>query len=102
MEATMRRILPAGITVLLLSAFPAHTDEQTTVLAVENMTCASCPYIVKQTLVSVPGVIRAEVSLQEETAAVTFEDTVVDLAAITTATAAAGYPSRPLISATDQ
>ncbi len=71
-------------------------------LAVDNMTCATCPYIVKQSLTSVPGVIRAEISFEDKTAAVTFEDTEVDLAAITAATMAVGYPSQPVSGATDE
>ncbi len=98
----MQRLPAAGLAVLLLSTLPAHARDQTVILAVENMTCVTCPYIVKQSLISVPGVIRAEVSFQEKTAAVTFDDTAVDLAAITAATTAVGYPSQPVSGATDE
>jgi mercuric ion binding protein len=59
------------------------------------MTCATCPYIVKQSLAGVPGVIHAEVSFENKMAAVTFDDTQTNLAVITAATAEAGFPSHP-------
>ena len=64
------------------------------VLAVENMTCASCPYIVKQTLANVPGVNSVGVSFKEKTAIVVFDDSKTNVAALTTATADVGFPSR--------
>ncbi len=35
---------------------PSWPDEQTVPLAVGNLFCATCPYIVKQVLAKVPGV----------------------------------------------
>ena len=89
----MSRTLAIGLAALLLTALPAIAGEKTVTLAVENMTCAACPYIVKQSLAGVPGVIRADVSFESKTAAVTYDDAQADLAAITTATANVGYPS---------
>lgn len=51
----MQRLSAAGLTVLLLSTFPAQTRDQTVILAIENMTCVTCPYIVKQTLAAIPA-----------------------------------------------
>ncbi len=62
-------------------------------LAVKNMTCASCPYIVKNSLVAVPGVSKAEVSFEDKSATVTFNDEKTSITALTEATANAGYPS---------
>jgi cation transport ATPase len=39
------------------------------------MYCASCPYIVKQSLTAVPGVKDVSVSFRNKTAIVTFDDT---------------------------
>lgn len=89
----MYQTLVVGLAVLLQTAFPAIAGEQTVTLAVENMTCVTCPYIVKQSLAEVPGVIHAEVSFENKTATVTFDDTRADLAAITEATAEVGFPS---------
>ena len=60
------------------------------------------PTVVKQVLAAVPGMIRADVSFEDKTAAVTFDDTAVDLSAITAATTAVGYPSRPAPGTTDE
>lgn len=77
------------------SAETATATEQTTVtLAVDNMYCASCPFIVRQALTETPGVIAAEVSFRDKTARVTFDRATVDVAALTEATTRAGYPSR--------
>lgn len=82
----MTRIFAAGMAAL--------AGERTVTLAVENMTCATCPYIVKQTLAAVSGVIDVEVSFEDRIAAVTFDDGQTNVAALTAATAANGYPSR--------
>lgn len=41
-----------------------------------------------------PGVMRADVSFENETALVTFDDSVADTAALIAATAGVGYPAR--------
>lgn len=89
----MCQILSLALATILLTAFSVFAGERTVTLAVENMTCAICPYIVKQSLAGVPGVIRAEVSFENKTASVTFDDARAHLAAITAATAEVGFPS---------
>jgi len=92
----MRRILLVGlIAALSLPAAPAFAAERTVRLAVENMTCPTCPYVVKQALTRVPGVVRAEVSYSDRAAVVTFDDARTDVAALTAATAGIGFPSQP-------
>jgi mercuric ion binding protein len=91
----MHQTLSLAVAALLLTAYPVVAGEKTVTLTVENMSCATCPYIVKQSLAGVPGVIQAEVSLESKTAAVTFDDTQTNLAVITAATAEAGFPSHP-------
>lgn len=91
----MHQTLSLVLAALLVTAYPVAAGEKTVTLAVENMSCATCPYIVKQSLAGVPGVIQAEVSFENKTAAVTFDDTKTNLAVITAATAEAGFPSHP-------
>ncbi len=66
-------------------------------MKVDNMTCASCPYIVKKSLEGVEGVSKVEVSYDKKsssgTATVTFDDTKTNLQALTDATKNAGFPS---------
>ncbi len=91
----MKRMLGvAAVAMTVISASAALADEQTVTLALDNLFCATCPYIVKQTLVRIDGVSAVEVSYREQTAVVTFDDDKTDVAALTTATGDAGFPSR--------
>ncbi len=69
--------------------------ERSVTLEVGNLFCATCPYIVEQALAEVPGVASAQVSYRDKTAVVTFDDETTTIAALTAATAAYGFPSRP-------
>tara|TARA_B100000614_G_scaffold116357_1_gene104461 strand:+ start:410 stop:670 length:261 start_codon:yes stop_codon:yes gene_type:complete len=77
----------------ILAGTAAVAAQRTVTLAVDGMTCASCPYIVKQSLSRVPGVERVEVSYADKRAVVTFDDSKTDVAALTKATASVGFPS---------
>jgi periplasmic mercuric ion binding protein len=79
---------------LLLSA-PSLAAERTLTLAVQNMYCANCPFVVQKSLEAVPGVVNVTVSYKDKTATVTFDDSKVDSHALTAATKNAGYPSTP-------
>ena len=68
--------------------------ERTLTFAVANMSCASCPYIVRQSMAAVPGVARVEVSFEAQTATVTFDDAVASPDAIAAASTDVGYPAR--------
>jgi mercuric ion binding protein len=91
----MSRILTAAAwSATLLASIAATAAERTVTLAIDGMTCASCPYIVRSVLQEVPGVARAEVSSAEKTAVVTFDDARTTVAALTQATAGVGFPAR--------
>ena len=91
----MSSILSAlGLSVILLAGVAATAAERTVTLAVDGMSCPSCPYIVRTVLQEVPGVARADVSYVEKTAVVTFDDARTTVAALTEATAGVGFPSR--------
>ena len=80
----------------VLASGAALAAEQTVTLAIDNMYCDACPYIVKQTLTKVPGVADVIVSFEAKTATVTYDDQKTTVSALTGATEAAGYPSRVL------
>lgn len=84
--------LTIGLLALSSAAFAA---QQTVTLAVQNMYCEACPYIVKKTLERVPGVAKVTVSFKDKTAVVVYDDAKADVKALTDATAGAGYPSAP-------
>lgn len=92
----MSKLLTAATVGLsVFGASAALAAEKTITLAVKNMYCADCPFIVKKSLEAVPGVAKATVSYKDKTAIVTYDDSVADVEALTTATTKAGYPSAP-------
>lgn len=92
----MKKLLTSiGFTIGVLAASSAFAAEKTVTLDVKNMYCADCPFIVKKSLESVPGVARVTVSFKDKTAIVTYDDGKADVNALTAATTNAGYPSAP-------
>ena len=79
-----------------LASGAALAAEQTVTLAVDNMYCDACPYIVQQSLARIPGVENVTVSFEAKTATVTYDDQRTTVMALTQATEAVGYPSRAL------
>jgi copper chaperone len=63
----------------------------TTVLKVGGMSCQGCVKSVTQVLQDLPGVARAEVSLEQGCATVDFDDAKLAREALTSAVIAAGF-----------
>jgi mercuric ion binding protein len=89
MKTFFQALTCAGI----VAATPALAAERTVTFAVENMSCASCPYIVKASMAAVPGVSKVIVSFAAKTATVTFDDARATPDSIATASMNAGYPA---------
>ena len=89
-----RIIMLAAVAVGLSVAGTAQAAEQTITLTIANMTCASCPHIVKESLSAVPGVLKVAVSFPKQSAVVTFDDAKTNITTLTTVTTNAGYPSK--------
>ncbi len=81
--------------VLLLIASATSAGPREVVLDVTNMSCPACPYIIEESLRKVKGVHAVEVSYEEKTARVVFDDAMTTLEAVSEATAAVGFPSVP-------
>jgi periplasmic mercuric ion binding protein len=79
---------------LLLNAEAFAAPPHTATLAVENMTCGTCPIVVKKALSRVSGVSATTVDLDKKTATVTFDPDKTTLAQLTQATTDAGFPSK--------
>lgn len=79
----------------VMTAPAALAAERTVTFAVDNMTCASCPYIVQTSMAAVPGVAKVTVSFEAKTVTVTFDDAKTNLDTIAAASMNAGYPARP-------
>ena len=92
----MKRILAALSLAATVLAGTAIAAERTVTLAIDNMYCEACPYIVKQSLARVPGVETVAVSFEQKTATVTYDDEKTTLDALTSATTQAGYPSKAI------
>jgi len=88
-------VTAAAVAISMFVASTAFAAEKTITLAVKNMHCADCPFIVKKSLEGVPGVAKVTVSYEDKTAIVTYDDNMADVKALTTATTNAGYPSTP-------
>ncbi|OZA91998.1 MAG: mercuric transport protein periplasmic component [Azorhizobium sp. 39-67-5] len=91
----MKSLISATFAIGLMASSAAFAADKTVTLAVQNMYCAACPYTVKSSLQSVPGVKAVSVHLQDKSAVVTFDDAKTNVTALTAATTNAGYPSAP-------
>jgi periplasmic mercuric ion binding protein len=88
-----RFALLTTLSAALLANVAAFAGEHTVTLAVEKMDCETCPYIIKRALTLTPGVKHVEVSYEQKTAVVTFDDAKTDVSVLTKATTEAGFPS---------
>lgn len=89
----MKYLSVLTLSVSMVTAPAAFAAERTVTFAVDNMTCASCPYIVKTSMTQVPGVENVVVSFKAKTATVTFDDAKTSPDAIAAASMNAGYPA---------
>lgn len=64
---------------------------QTVTLAIEGLTCGGCVKSVTRVLSELDGVAKAEVSLEQAQAVVTFDETKTNKAALKEAVEDAGY-----------
>jgi len=96
-----------GVTLLLLASVslmsaeelkeiapPSTNTAKSITLSVEKMTCFSCPYIVKKSLLGTEGVKTAVVTLEDKKALVTFDAEVTNVDMIVAATTNVGFPSK--------
>lgn len=84
---------PIVFAMLASASSVAMAEEQTIKLSVPDMTCASCPYMVKQAISAVDGIKTVEATMEDRSATVTFDDAITNIEAIQQATAGIGYPS---------
>ncbi|MBL8711046.1 MAG: mercury resistance system periplasmic binding protein MerP [Rhodospirillaceae bacterium] len=89
----MKNLLAAILLATTGASSGALAAERTVTMAVQNMTCAACPYIVQESMSAVDGVEKVIVSFEDKTATVTFDDAKATVAAIADASEHAGYPA---------
>lgn len=88
--------MKSAFLILALLAGQAFAAPQTATLSVPTMSCASCPVTIKAALTKVPGVSSIKSDLAKRQTTVVFDDAKTDLAALSKATADAGFPSSPV------
>jgi mercuric ion binding protein len=89
----MNKLFAVAAAALLAGTAPAYAAPRQVTLTVPTMDCDTCPITIRVALMKVPGVSRAVVSYARRNAKVTFDDAKTNVAALTRATEAAGYPS---------
>lgn len=89
----MTRLFGPLVLTLLVSSQAALAAQRTVTLAVNNMYCEACPYMVKKTLEGVSGVSKATVSFKDKTAVVIFDDAKARARDLINAATKAGFPS---------
>jgi periplasmic mercuric ion binding protein len=96
MERPMTKFTTSlALGLLIVSSGGAMAAQRTVILAVDNMYCEACPYMVKKTIEKVSGVSKVTVSFKEKTAVVVFDDTKEAVKDLTDAATNAGFPSTP-------
>src|SRR5882724_2134208 len=95
MEKSMTKFTGLLALGLLVVSSAAMAEPRTVVLAVDNMYCEACSFMVKKTIEKVSGVSKVTVSFKEKTAVVVFDDARAQVKDLTNATTSAGYPSTP-------
>lgn len=86
----MKNLLLSFALALPLVALAAS---ETVTLDVANMTCGTCPITVKKALEKVDGVQKVAVDYEGKKVTVTYDSARAKVAALTSATTNAGFPS---------
>ena len=71
----------------------ATAKQQTVLLNVPTMDCATCPITIKAALTKVPGVSKVKVSYEKREAVIVYDDAKATVADLKQATEDVGYPS---------
>ena len=78
---------------LATSASLAMAKQQTVLLNVPTMDCATCPITIKAALTKVPGVSKVKVSYEKREAVIVYDDAQATVADLKKATEDVGYPA---------
>ena len=87
----MRKLLIAALVVIPLATLAA--TPKTVTLDVQNMSCGTCPIVVRKSLEKVAGVDVVKVDFAKKAATVTYDPDKVQTETLTMATTNAGFPS---------
>ncbi len=90
----MKSIWALAATLFLLTGALASESDESVTFDVERMTCATCPIAVRKAMQRVEGVIEVEVSMEDESAVVTYDPSVTTAAEIGHASTDVGFPAK--------
>jgi len=91
----MKSIWALAATLFLLTSVSlAFESDETVTFDVEKMTCATCPIAVRKAMQRIDGVKKVEVSLENESAVVTYDPSVTTAAEIGQASTDVGFPAK--------
>lgn len=90
----MKNILLSLSLALAGFSSPAFSAQRTVTLAIENMSCVTCPMTVKAAITRVPGVHAVKVDYKTKRATVTFDDTRTSAGMLAKAATDVGFPGR--------
>jgi mercuric ion binding protein len=79
---------------LVTSVSLASDSDETVTFDVEKMTCATCPIAVRKAMQRVDGVKEVEVSLENESAVVTYDPSATTAAEIGQVSTDVGFPAK--------
>lgn len=77
----------------IVASAESRATLETVTLDVNSMNCASCPFIVKETLKNVPGVTKVTTDFESKTASVVFDKEKTNISYLLEALKNRGYPS---------
>jgi mercuric ion binding protein len=77
----------------LWMAMPAIAEEQKITMRIDNMTCATCPIIVRTAVGKVAGVSSVEVDMGAKTAVIVFDNALATSEQLAEASLNAGFPA---------
>tara|TARA_R110002124_G_scaffold159364_1_gene326544 strand:- start:337 stop:630 length:294 start_codon:yes stop_codon:yes gene_type:complete len=89
----MNNLIKISAVALLLSGTSVWAAEKVVKLSVPDMSCVSCPYVVKKSISKVDGVLSVSATMKDRSATVAFDDTKTNVDQVRAATASIGYPS---------
>ena len=83
-------------TTFWLMPFVSHAETQNATLTVENMSCATCPVVVRSALLKLDGVNEVSVSMKDKTVVVIFGNEEVSTQDLIDAVSNSGFPAKLL------
>ncbi len=89
-------VIALAALAMIAAAGVASAAERTTLFAIKNMSCVTCPFMVRKSMEGVDGVISVKVSFDKKMATVVYDDAKTNPQQIGAASGEAGFPASPV------